>query len=61
MALVHLSWLTGWLAYFGVHVLRELQDGVYSGPGVGMLFQVGQHLLSHSLLEDWVRKKEKKI
>lgn len=39
------------LAYFGVHVLGELQDCVHSRPGVRVLFQMSQHFLCHSLLQ----------
>lgn len=38
-------------AYFGVHVLGELEDGVHSRPGIWMLLEVCQHFLCHSLLQ----------
>ncbi len=38
------------LTYFGLHVLRELQYGVHSGPGIWVVLQVGENFLCQSLL-----------
>lgn len=36
--------------YFGLHVLRKLQDGVHSGPRVWVILQVSQDFLCQPLL-----------
>lgn len=54
---------TSVLTYFGLHVLRELQDGVHSGPCVRVILQVSQDFLCQPLLgyAESERKREDKI